>query len=76
MWVFGSALTTSRPRDLDILIVYDRRSVSISSAIRIRRQIQALVLQKFAIAADVVLLSRREAATTKFSSRVRAVRIF
>lgn len=65
-FIFGSALTGKEPSDIDLLITYDSKLVSIAQALEVRQLIVAIAREQLAIPVDVSLLSLDEAAETNF----------
>ncbi|MBK8913241.1 MAG: hypothetical protein IPM64_01340 [Phycisphaerales bacterium] len=74
-WMFGSALVSGDPGDIDLLLVYDSSIFSLERAIKTRRAIADLVAEATGLAADVLLLTQREVDQTGIVDRFRAVRI-
>jgi predicted nucleotidyltransferase len=65
VYLFGSARYDSDPRDVDLLLVYDRR-LSPSDAIRLRTELVGLLSDAVTPPLDVALLSLAEAADSNF----------
>jgi hypothetical protein len=65
LFVFGSALTHERPRDLDLLLVYDANRITAGEACAARSTLRA-VLETFSAPMEICLLSAREAESSKF----------
>ena len=59
-YVFGSAVYSDTPSDIDVAIIYDRRYVSVEDAIAYRRELvnEMSVLNSMMI--DTILLSLEE----------------
>lgn len=59
-YVFGSAVYSDTPSDIDVAIIYDRQYVSVEDAIAYRRELvnEMRVLNSMMI--DVILLSMEE----------------
>ena len=59
-YVFGSAVYSDTPSDIDVAIIYDRRYVSVEDAIAYRRELvnEMRVLNSMMI--DAILLSMEE----------------
>ena len=59
-YVFGSAVYSDTPSDIDVAIIYDRRYVSVEDAIAYRRELvnEMSVLNSMMI--DAILLSMEE----------------
>lgn len=74
--LFGSALTKDDPRDLDILIVYNKRKLSIDDAIRVRHETQRMIQTCSRLPVHVCFLSHDELMTSDFATREHAVKVF
>lgn len=66
LYLFGSALRTVHANDLDLLIVYDKKFLSIAEALSLRRSLSKAVSADLGIGADCVLLTIQEAEQTNF----------
>ena len=73
-YVFGSALNSATPNDLDLLLVYPR-SMSVCDALALRRQVKALVGKKLGAIAHIVLLSAAEELEVKFVAKERCMNV-
>jgi len=73
--IFGSALTSGEPRDIDLVLIYDVTRVTVTQAIEVRKKVCDGLVQATGIPADVVLLSSTEAEETKFLSKIHTVRV-
>lgn len=66
LYLFGSALRTVHVNDLDLLVVYDKQSLSIAEALSLRRGLSESISVDLGIRADCVLLTTQEAEQTNF----------
>jgi predicted nucleotidyltransferase len=75
LYLFGSALRTVYANDLDILIVYNKRFLSVAEALSLRRDLSQSISVDLGICADCVLLTKQEAEQTNFGLMEGAVLI-
>jgi hypothetical protein len=73
-YVFGSALHSATPNDLDLLIVYPR-GMSAHDALALRRRVKALVGKKLGVIAHIVLLSAAEELEVSFVAKERCLNV-
>jgi len=73
VYLFGSATISSSPRDIDIIIIYDISSISISSAIELRCKLRTAVKHATGRPPDILLLNVDEATESRFLLDVRAL---
>ncbi len=66
LYIFGSALRTFQPNDLDLLLIYDRQLLSTESALSLRRRLSKSIAMELGFPADLVLLSKSEAQQSRF----------
>ena len=66
VYLFGSALVSLYPRDLDLLVVYDPHTCGLSDALAARASISLAAQERLGALADISLLSKREAAESNF----------
>ncbi len=59
-YIFGSAVYSNSPEDIDVAIVYDKQYVSVKDAIAYRKEITAILSEMNSITIDAILLSREE----------------
>jgi predicted nucleotidyltransferase len=76
VWLFGSALKSSKPRDLDLLVVYDDMQISPLDAATLREPIGSAAAAATGLAPHIVVLSEREVAETGFAEAEGARRLF
>jgi predicted nucleotidyltransferase len=75
VWLFGSACSDNDSRDIDILIVYDPGTLSVTNAIDFRRKLAEAIFAATRRPTDILLLSQDEFVQTAFLKRVDAIRI-
>lgn len=75
VWIFGSALSSPSPEDVDLLVIYDPESMNHDDANKLRDELARAVEATSNLPADIRLLSQREARQTAFLDRVDAIRI-
>lgn len=59
-YVFGSALYSETPSDIDIAIIYDKNHVTVEDAIAYRRELVDEMMQINSMMIDTILLSLEE----------------
>lgn len=75
LYLFGSALTTLEPNDLDLCLVYDPARLPVHEALYLRRNLSLAINDDFSTAADIVLLSEAEAEQSDFVKLEGAIRV-
>ena len=69
IYVFGSYITTSNPRDIDILFIFKSDETDqYKLAIKFRKSITLLLNRKLNLPVDVILLTEEEEKNMKFSN--------
>ena len=76
MFLFGSALRESDPRDVDLLVVYDPQAMPPARAAGLRQIVVRACAEAIVRPLDVVLLTGEEARDTRFADREHAKLIF
>jgi predicted nucleotidyltransferase len=66
LYAFGSAARGRTPRDLDLLVVYDKSRLSVTDARSARRQFRDDLRRSLGIHVDVLLMSESEASDNGF----------
>jgi predicted nucleotidyltransferase len=66
VYVFGSALSSAQPKDIDILVVYDPMVCSPSRAYAYHEQFLNQLAEMIELPIDITLLSKTEADETRF----------
>ena len=74
-FIFGSYLTSTVPRDIDLLIIYDRAVCPPSDAYRAHSHFLANLREIIGVPIDLTLLTSTEADRTQFIERSNAVAI-
>lgn len=59
-YVFGSAVYSDNPEDIDVAIIYDKQYVSIEEALEYRKEICIQLKQLNSMLIDSILLSTEE----------------
>lgn len=59
-YIFGSAIYSESPQDIDIAIIYDKQYVSILEAIEYRNEITSILSNLNSTTIDAILLSKEE----------------
>lgn len=59
-YVFGSAVYSETPSDIDVAIIYDKRYVTVEEAITYRRKLVEEMMQLNSMVIDTILLSIEE----------------
>jgi hypothetical protein len=66
VFLFGSALWSARPRDIDVLVVYRPGTDAAYRALAVRRVLRGPIKAALHLDPHIVLLNEREAAQTDF----------
>jgi predicted nucleotidyltransferase len=72
-YVFGSFLRDTVPRDLDLLIVYDKLFCLPSRAYSLHEVFVAKLQQELQLKVDLTLLTKEEELSSQFAQKTRAV---
>jgi len=75
-YLFGSSLTNDQPSDVDLLIVYDEKNISIMKVLNLRRKLQSSFMFEFNKKLDVILFSNTEDSCNNFRHREKADYIY
>ncbi len=65
-YLFGSFIKSSQNNDIDLLIEYDEKLVSISDALKLRGEVYNILKTTFKLDVDICLLSISENTQTGF----------
>lgn len=76
IYLFGSGLCTSNPNDIDLLIVYDAKNVSINEVLALRKELGNEISLKMRIPAHICLLSTNEMEYQVFVKQEKAAKIY
>ena len=67
-YLFGSAVYSDTPTDIDIAIIYDKKYVSIDEALAYRKEIASRLSELNSMVIDTILLSIEEEEEMSFLS--------
>jgi predicted nucleotidyltransferase len=76
VYLFGSVLTPERPHDVDVLIVWDEDVLAPRAAAELRPFLAGKLTTAVELPLHIILLSKREAAQSRFVEEERATRIY
>lgn len=65
-YLFGSALFSAQPNDIDLLVVYDSTEIDVGIVNGFRRDLNQLLSSKLGMDVDIYALTMTEAAQSKF----------
>ncbi len=75
-YLFGSALTSIKSNDIDLLIEYDSETLSIENALQLRTEIARKLYQVFRCTVDIILLNRNEHIQSQFIDHENGILLF
>jgi predicted nucleotidyltransferase len=67
VWLFGSALSSDQPADIDLLVVYRQDLLAPTAAASLREPVRHAVRQISDLDAHIVILNQSESAETSFA---------
>lgn len=70
-YLFGSALYSENPSDLDLAIIYDKKHISVQEAIIYRNELIDNLSKVIPLKIDTILLSKDEEIETEFLSNAK-----
>lgn len=70
-YLFGSALYSENPSDVDIAIIYDKKFISVQEAILYRHELIGSLSKSITLKIDTILLSKEEEMETEFLSNAK-----
>ena len=76
VYVFGSAVWSHSPQDVDLVIVYNSSTVNVDDVLSCRRRLQRELSDKFGLPTDICLLNEKEAQSNPFLINEGAVLIY
>lgn len=76
IYIFGSGLYKTQPNDIDLLVVYDPKNISIQEVLVLRNELSKEVFLKFGVSAHICLLSTKEKEYLVFIAHEKAQKIF
>ena len=71
--LFGSAVYSDKPSDIDIAIIYDRTKISVQEAIQYRHQLQQELSEVYDLSIDTLLLSEEEEREMSFLANAKHI---
>ena len=74
-YVFGSAVYSDAPADIDIAIVYDEEFIGVKDALVYKRAIKEQLSVLFPLDIDIILLSQKEEEEMNFLSNAKHVQV-
>lgn len=72
-YVFGSAVYSDAPADIDIAIVYDEEYIGVKDALEYKREIKEQLSVLFPLDIDIILLSQKEEEEMNFLSNAKHI---
>lgn len=66
IYLFGSAVYSENPSDIDIAIVYEKSKVNLEEIIRYRRELEAILSKQTNCIIETILLSSEEEKEMQF----------
>ncbi len=76
IYLFGSALTKTSPRDIDLLFVYSDERYDFDRILKVRRCFKAIFCSALKKEVDIILLSDKETLNNSFIEDEGAVLIY
>ena len=70
-YLFGSALYSENPSDVDIAIIYDKNFISVQEAIQYRHELIDNLTNTLLLKIDTILLSKEEEIEAEFLSNAK-----
>ena len=71
LYLFGSAVYSENPTDIDIAIIYEKGNVSINEAIKFKHELKSNLTKQTGFSVDIILLSREEEKEMEFLSNAK-----
>lgn len=75
LYLFGSAIYSDTPSDIDIAIIYDKNFISIQQAISFRSELLDILSIKTDMKIDTILLSKEEEIETDFLVNAKHIKL-
>lgn len=66
VYLFGSARKSSSPRDIDLLLIYDKELITVDRILWIKNYIRNYIDSKFNKPVDIIVLSQKEEKESNF----------
>lgn len=76
VYVFGSAVWSHSPQDVDLVIVYNSSTVNVDEVLSCRRRLQQELSNEIGLPVDICLLNEKEAQSNPFLINEDAVLIY
>lgn len=76
IFLFGSALYSNEPNDIDLLVIYNEKMVKIPQALNFRKNLRESIFDSFLISAHICLLSSDEIEHQCFIEQESAIEIY
>lgn len=73
LYLFGSSLREAKPKDIDLLIVYQKESINIDRLLALKRTFKSLLEDVIKLNVDICLLSVLELEQSQFADEEKAV---
>lgn len=74
-YVFGSAVYSETPADIDVAIVYDEKYIGVKDAVEYKRKFKEQLSAIFSLDIDIILLSRKEEGEMNFLSNAKHIQV-
>lgn len=74
-YVFGSAVYSETPADIDVAIVYDEKCIGVKDAVEYKRKFKEQLSAIFSLDIDIILLSRKEEGEMNFLSNAKHIQV-
>lgn len=75
IFLFGSIITSDSPNDIDLLIIYNSRKITIKEILEYRVKLKLAYYETYNIILDITLLSLIENMEVNFLSRIEYIQI-
>ena len=72
-YVFGSAVYSDTPSDIDVAIIYDKHHVTVEEAIAYRRELIEEMMRLNSLVIDTILLSKDEETEMAFLENAKVI---
>lgn len=72
-YIFGSAVYSDTPSDIDVAIIYDKKYVGVKEAIDYRRELVKEMMKISSMTIDTILLSKEEEIEMSFLENAKCI---
>lgn len=72
-YIFGSAVYSDTPSDIDVAIIYDKKYVAVREAIEYRRELVKEMMKISSMTIDTILLSKEEEKEMAFLENAKCI---